>query len=445
MFKRKVRIKKNPVLASEALFLFGGARELTHEELLNVNGGRQIKDDPSTDKVSETIASGSSASNGGAPSSPTDSGSSGSNEGGRESSNVSSGKTAAGHNEEFGKGNGSGGDKGTGKGESDYEPSAERGEKSRTVKAGNTLSEIVHDEYPDLKGNAFVEKVKEVAKNSGIKDIDKIEVGEKIVFEKGSGERQGKDKAGGGEREETQGIFNAVREGFNKVKKVFVASRNKGTEQIRESTLLKKAKSFGAGENQSGMIEKGRNSLAKKGKAAEEQNQHNYSNPEKEKKLFSNQIIKQKELERKYDYPNTLCYATDLINIYRVKNGLSDEKVDRFMGKAKNIYIKADGEVLNFSKMSKELARESGARVYCEYIYRKEDGWRMLKLSEESFKACDYEFGIGEYYKTGGSDENICHYKLVQNNPWREYDPGIGLPDYTLFEIRPIQWLKTEQ
>ena len=32
--------------------------------------------------------------------------------------------------------------------------------------------------------------------------------------------------------------------------------------------------------------------------------------------LFSNTMIKQKELEQRYNYPNTLCYATDIINVY---------------------------------------------------------------------------------------------------------------------------------
>lgn len=162
----------------------------------------------------------------------------------------------------------------------------------------------------------------------------------------------------------------------------------------------------------------------------------------KEEPLFSGKIIKQKELEQKYDYPNTLCYLTDIANMYRIKDGLEDKGVDNFMKGAKDVYIKPDGEVPDFSKTSKALAKESNASMYYEYVYPKESGYQLLKLSEESFKSSDYEFGIAECYKTGDSSKDICHFILVQNKPWQKNDPGTGLNDYTISQIRPVQRLK---
>ena len=147
-------------------------------------------------------------------------------------------------------------------------------------------------------------------------------------------------------------------------------------------------------------------------------------------------------MEQKYDYPNTLCYLTDIANMYRIKDGLEDKGVDNFMKGAKDVYIKPDGEVPDFSKTSKALAKESNASMYYEYVYPKESGYQLLKLSEESFKSSDYEFGIAECYKTGDSSKDICHFILVQNKPWQKNDPGTGLNDYTISQIRPVQRLK---
>ena len=153
-------------------------------------------------------------------------------------------------------------------------------------------------------------------------------------------------------------------------------------------------------------------------------------------------MIKQKELEQRYNYPNALCYATDIINVYREKKGLSDEDVDNFMKGAKDVYIKSNGEVPDFPKMSKAIAKEAKTDMYYDYVYSKEDDWQLVKMDEEGFKSSNYEFGMGEYYKAGDPNKDISHFKLVQNSPWQEHDPGAGIQEYTLSVIRPLQQLK---
>ena len=65
---------------SDEEFEASGIRELSFEELLAVNGGRHVIDDPSTDDVSDTIANGGHSP--GSSSSSSDSGSSGGSSGG---------------------------------------------------------------------------------------------------------------------------------------------------------------------------------------------------------------------------------------------------------------------------------------------------------------------------------------------------------------------------
>ena len=73
---------------SDEEFEASGIRELSFEELLAVNGGRHVIDDPSTDDVSDTIANGGHSPGG--SSSSSDSGSSGGSSGGSSSAPPSS-------------------------------------------------------------------------------------------------------------------------------------------------------------------------------------------------------------------------------------------------------------------------------------------------------------------------------------------------------------------
>ena len=467
MFKRKAGIGAQSMPTSEDLAKWG-AYELSFEELLEVNGGKRDRSGGSSGG-GRSSGSGGSSSKGssGRGSNKSSGGGTKSKETNKEKSKGS--KTHTGSTGREGKKNGVGGT--TGNGLKGGEPKSKEEKKSGstdyTVREGDTLSGIVRERYPGASKEEIAEKVREVAKNSGIKDINVIHPGDKIVFEKptetSSGE--GKASAGGTSREgrvssgsgSVLGNSEAARQrGIGRNGAFSVGAKSGGISRLKEFWNERKHVVSGA-------VERIRNTFGKVNKAnaerylgkssslgrrketleAQIQNVPKLSNEIiKKGTLFSNTMIKQKELEQRYNYPNTLCYATDIINVYREKKGLSDEGVDNFMKGAKDVYIKSNGEVPDFPKMSKAIAKEAKTDMYYDYVYSKENDWQLVKMDEEGFKSSNYEFGMGEYYKTGDPNKDISHFKLVQNEPWQEHDPGAGIQEYTLSVIRPLQQLK---
>lgn len=405
---------------SDEEFEASGIRELSFEELLAVNGGRHVIDDPSTDDVSDTIANGGHSPGG--SSSSSDSGSSGGSSGGSSFAPPSSspsepvtgsdsddtgGSTCDGWNNYWNGltsgGSSGGGSSGSTGGSSGNSESS--GDSSSNDSSGDDYSSG-DDSDSGYWGSGYTPPAQS-------QPAPKPNKGEETSLKP-------EPKKGWGEK---------ISDWFNG-KRVDVGASIKG----RFSRGLK----GGAGEGRNTLQGKEKNGLPDAYDKADKL----LKDKKKEEPLFSGKMIKQKELEQKYDYPNTLCYLTDIVNMYRVKDGLEDKGVDNFMRGAKDVYIKPDGEVPDFSKTSKALAKESNASMYYEYVYPKENGYQLLKLSEENFKAGDYEFGIAECYKTGDSRQKICHFTMVQNKPWQENDPGTGLNDYTISQIRPVQRLE---
>lgn len=203
MFKRKAGIGAQSMPTSEDLAKWG-AYELSFEELLEVNGGKRDRSGGSSGG-GRSSGSGGSSSKGssGRGSNKSSGGGTKSKETNKEKSKGS--KTHTGSTGREGKKNGVGGT--TGNGLKGGEPKSKEEKKSGstdyTVREGDTLSGIVRERYPGASKEEIAEKVREVAKNSGIKDINVIHPGDKIVFEKptetSSGE--GKASAGGTSRE----------------------------------------------------------------------------------------------------------------------------------------------------------------------------------------------------------------------------------------------------
>ena len=184
MFKRKAGIGAQSMPTSEDLAKWG-AYELSFEELLEVNGGKRDR--------SEGRSGGGRSSGSGGSSSRGSSGrgSNKSSGGGVKSKETNKdkrkgSKTHTGSTGTEGKKNGVGGT--TGNGLKGGEPKSKEEKKSGstdyTVREGDTLSGIVRERYPGASKEEIAEKVKEAAKNSGIKDINVIHPGDKIVFEK---------------------------------------------------------------------------------------------------------------------------------------------------------------------------------------------------------------------------------------------------------------------
>ena len=203
MLKGNGKIGTRRMPTSEDLAKWG-AYELSFEELLEVNGGKRDRSGGSSGS-GRSSGSGGSSSRGssGRGSNKFSGGGTKSKETNKDKSKGS--KTHTGSTGREGKKNGVGGT--TGNGLKGGEPKSKEEKKSGstdyTVRKGDTLSGIVRERYPGASKEEIAEKVKEVAKNSGIKDINVIHPGDKIVFEKptepSSGE--GKASAGGTSRE----------------------------------------------------------------------------------------------------------------------------------------------------------------------------------------------------------------------------------------------------
>jgi len=460
-----------------------GAYELSFEELLEVNGGKR---DRSGGRSGGGRSSRSSGSGGSSSKGSSGRGSNKSSGGGVKSKETNKdkrkgSKTHTGSTGTEGKKNGGLSGSGLKGGEPKSKEEKKSGSTDYTVRKGDTLSGIVRARYPGASKEEIAEKVKEVAKNSGIKDIDVIHPGDKIVFEKPTETSSGAGSAEANTGKEKGSAGGTTREGRSSTGSGFLRGggyrqgagrktigeqalpEQKGLSGIQQKVSIQGTMYKGARSKISGVFDRIRDAFGNVNKAnaesylgrrrgwgrrketveAQIQNVPKLSNEViKKETLFSNTMIKQKELEQRYNYPNALCYATDIINVYREKKGLSDEDVDNFMKGAKDVYIKSNGEVPDFPKMSKAIAKEAKTDMYYDYVYSKENDWQLVKMDEEGFKSSNYEFGMGEYYKTGDEKQRTCHFKLVQNSPWQEHDPGAGIQEYTLSVIRPLQQLK---
>ena len=182
MLKGNGRIGAQSMPTSEDLAKWG-AYELSFEELLKVNGGKR-------DRSEGRSGGGSSSGSGGSSSKGSSGGESNKSSGGgvksKETNKEKKTKTQTGTTGTEGKKNGSGTSAGGGLkgGEPKSKEEKKSGGAEYTVQKGDTLSGIVRKQYPGASKEEIVRRVKEAAANSGIKDIDKIEPGQKILFEK---------------------------------------------------------------------------------------------------------------------------------------------------------------------------------------------------------------------------------------------------------------------
>ena len=200
MFTRKIKVQGRRMPTAEE-FASWGAYELSFEELLEVNGGKREKKEKSEKSSGGGKSSKSSGGGGGSSKGFFGSGSKKSSGGetkSKETNKEKKTKTQTGTTGTEGKKNGSGTSAGGGLkgGEPKSKEEKKSGGAEYTVQKGDTLSGIVRKQYPGASKEEIVRRVKEAAANSGIKDIDKIEPGQKIIFEKPAGNTSARPNTG---------------------------------------------------------------------------------------------------------------------------------------------------------------------------------------------------------------------------------------------------------
>ena len=187
-----------------------GIRELTAQELLAVNGGKRTRK-ANSGGSSGGGSSGSSGSARGSSGGSSSSGRSYRSCGTSSSSNDSSKSNGKENKKPKAQSGTSAFDEKKSKppvqsgtpsvnnpnaGESKRNEEKQSGSMDYTVQKGDTLSGIVRKQYPGASKEEIVRRVKEAAANSGITDINKIEPGQKIVFEKPAQSSSGQPNAG---------------------------------------------------------------------------------------------------------------------------------------------------------------------------------------------------------------------------------------------------------
>ena len=187
-----------------------GIRELTAQELLAVNGGKRTRK-ANSGGSSGGGSSGSSGSARGSSGGSSSSGRSRRSAGTSSSSNDSSKSNGKENKKPKAQSGTSAFDEKKSKppvqsgtpsvnnpnaGERKRNEEKQSGSMDYTVQKGDTLSGIVRKQYPGASKEEIVRKVKEAAANSGITDINKIEPGQKIVFEKPAQSSSGQPNAG---------------------------------------------------------------------------------------------------------------------------------------------------------------------------------------------------------------------------------------------------------
>ena len=152
-----------------------GCRYLTDEELEKLLGGR-----PDDGDIND-VAGPNASSDWGGSSSSSDWG--GGNYG-ESSSNSGSGYSGSSSSDASASSNSS-------------ESSGTGNSTSHEISAGETLSGIAHEHFPDLQGQDFVDKVHEIAEANGIENIDHIEAGATISIPGSGSSTSGQSAANG--------------------------------------------------------------------------------------------------------------------------------------------------------------------------------------------------------------------------------------------------------
>ena len=430
MFKRKAGIGAQSMPTSEDLAKWG-AYELSFEELLEVNGGKRDKSEGRSGGGSSSGSGGSSSrGSSGRGSNKSSGGGTKSKETNKEKSKGS--KTHTGSTGTEGKKNGGLSGSGIKGGEPKSKEEKKSGSTDYTVREGDTLSGIVRERYPGASKEEIAEKVREVAKNSGIKDINVIHPGDKIVFEKptepSSGE--GKASAGGTSREgrvstgsgSVLGNSEAARQrGIGRNGAFVVGAKNGGISRLKEFWNERKHVVSGA-------VERIRNTFGKVNKAnAERYLGKSIGLGRKKEEIALGRIAtvtpprsieytfqqgySQLDFDKRYGFvpdpkdgrKTVSCKTLSLVNSTISKEALGEEKFYEILDNAvktwkDNGWIYSDGSPENIEAMSNSLSKELKDKTFQGMVYpNAPESWTTERITPDAFFQSNYTEGIGTW------------------------------------------------
>ena len=446
MLKGNGRIGAQSMPTSEDLAKWG-AYELSFEELLEVNGGKR-------DRSEGRSGGGRSSGSGGSSSKGSSGGESNKSSGGGVKSKETNkdkskgSKTHTGSTGTEGKKNGVGGTTGNGLkgGEPKSKEEKKMGSTDYTVREGDTLSGIVRERYPGASKEEIAEKVKEVAKNSGIKDIDVIHPGDKIIFEKatepsseaGSAEANtGKEKgSAGGTTREGRGSTGSgflrgggYRQGVEKSTAGGQGlSKNKALSGIQQKvsiqgTMYKEARLKISGffdrigntfrntnkGNTESYLGKRRGWGKKKEEIAPERIPETVT-PSGSIEYTFQQGYSQLDFDKRYGFvPNpkdgktVSCKTLSLVNSTISKEVLGEQKFYEVLDNAvktwkDNGWICSDGSPKNIEAMSNSLSKEVEEKTFQGMVYpNAPKSWTTQRMNPDVFFQSNYTEGIGKW------------------------------------------------
>jgi len=316
-----------------------------------------------------------------------------------------------------------------------------------TVRKGDTLSGIVRERYPGASKEEIAEKVKEVAKNSGIKDIDVIHPGDKIIFEKatepsseaGSAEANtGKEKGSAGwtSREGRGSTGNGFlrgggyRQGTGK-KTIGEQAllEHKGLSGIQQKvsiqgTMYKDARSkisgvLGRIRDTFGKVHKGNAESylgrrkgwgRKKEEIAQGRIPETVTHPRSIEYTFQ-QGYSQLDFDKRYGFvpdpkdgrKTVSCKTLSLVNSTISKEALGEEKFYEILDNAvktwkDNGWIYSDGSPENIEAMSNSLSKELKDKTFQGMVYpNAPESWTTERMNPDAFFQSNYTEGIGKW------------------------------------------------
>ena len=254
------------------------------------------------------------------------------------------------------------------------------------VQKGDTLSDIVRRHYPDASSDEIRRLVKETAKNSGITDVNKLEIGQTVFFT----ERQDGAKTG---TKQAEANAESLKDQFKNI------SGEGNIQTVSPKEIKGVTRTI-----------KHKNNVNIKGNTGGANPQQSI---ETEVKYVFVQGYSQLEFDKRYKFENgghtQSCKTVASINEAMSKEELGEEKFYKVLDKCvqlwkDNKWIDKDGSPLDLDKMNLSLAKELEKETFSGFEFIKENTeWKRKKLTSDAFvESNSYDLGIGFWETADG-------------------------------------------